>query len=209
MKTTKQSIYNLNISILNDDEKVIGSYFYHLSKSYVIHKFSYNKGVFNLELTGTIENKPTPVELRLWEFLKGTHPVESHIWRGFSKQEQASWLTVIRLYSAPHLSSKRDERGEIYTIEGEYISDFTTFFIALGEAINGPGGYYGFSLDSISDCLCGGFGALGPFTIHWKNAHYFLERFEEEWDQEERCYGFSPQQYFMDLLTILVSGMLP
>ncbi|WP_245231549.1 hypothetical protein [Paenibacillus polymyxa] len=33
-------------------------------------------------------------------------------------------------------------------------------------------------MDSISDCLCRGFGTVGPFTIHWKNAHYFLERFE-------------------------------
>ncbi|WP_238353941.1 hypothetical protein [Paenibacillus sp. 23TSA30-6] len=47
---------------------------------------------------------------------------------------------------------------------------------------------------------------MRPFTIHWKNAHYFLERYEEEWDQKETCYRFSPQQYFMDLLTILVSG---
>ncbi|MCF2718131.1 hypothetical protein [Paenibacillus sp. 203] len=61
-------------------------------------------------------------------------------------------------------------------------------------------------MDSISDCLCGGFGTVGPFTIHWKNVHYFLERFEEEWDQEERGYRFLPQQYFTEHLTILVSG---
>ncbi|WP_025724266.1 barstar family protein [Paenibacillus polymyxa] len=203
---TKQSVYNLYIAILNDEETVIGSYHYHLPESYIIHKLNHNKGNFNLELTGILETKPSPVELRLWEFLKGAQSLENNIWQGFSKEERSGWLNVTRIHSASNHFARLDKRGEVYTLDGEYISDFTTFFIALGEAINGPGGYYGFSLDSISDCLCGGFGTVGPFTIHWENANYFLERFEEEWDQEERGYGFSPQQYFTDLLTILVSG---
>ncbi|KAE8557796.1 barstar family protein, partial [Paenibacillus polymyxa] len=175
-------------------------------ESFIIHKLNYNKGNFNLELTGILETKPSPVELRLWEFLKCSQSLENNIWQGFSNEERSGWLNVTRIHSASNHFARPDKRGEVYTLDGEHIFDFTTFFIALGEAINGPGGYFGFSLDSISDCLCGGFGAVGPFTIHWKNAHYFLERFEEEWDREERSYGFSPQQYFMDLLTILVSG---
>ncbi|AJE50448.1 MULTISPECIES: barstar family protein [Paenibacillus] len=205
---TKQSVSNLYIAILDDEEKVIGSYHYHLPESYIIHKLNYNKGNFNLELTGILETKPSSVELRLWELLKCAQSLENNIWQGFSKEERSGWLNVTRIHSASNCfqSSRLDKRGEVYTLDGKHIFDFTTFFIALGEAINGPGGYFGFSLDSISDCLCGGFGAVGPFTIHWQNAHYFLERFEEEWDQEERYYRFSPQQYFMDLLTILVSG---
>ncbi|WP_434659637.1 barstar family protein [Paenibacillus polymyxa] len=203
---TKQSVSNLCIVILNDEEKGIGSYYYHLPESFIIHKLNYNKGNFNLELTGILETKPSPVELRLWEFLKCSQSLENNIWQGFSNEERSGWLNVTRIHSASNHFARPDKRGEVYTLDGEHIFDFTTFFIALGEAINGPGGYFGFSLDSISDCLCGSFGAVGPFTIHWKNAHYFLERFEEEWDREERSYGFSPQQYFMDLLTILVSG---
>ncbi|MGG4221266.1 barstar family protein [Paenibacillus jamilae] len=203
---TKQTVSNLCLVILNDEEKGIGSYYYHLPESYIIHKPNDNKENFNLELTGILETKPSSVELRLWEFLKGTQPHENNIWHTFSKEERSGWLNVTRIHSASNHFARPDKRGEVYTLDGEYISDFTTFFIALGEAINGPGGYFGFSLDSISDCLCGGFGAVGPFTIHWKNAHFFLEKFQEKWDQEERCYGLSSQQYFKDLLTILVSG---
>ncbi|WP_431089830.1 barstar family protein [Paenibacillus sp. 8b26] len=205
---TKQSVYNLYIAILNDEEKVIGSYYYHLPESYIIHKLKYNKGNFNLELTGILETKPSPVELRLWELLKGALPLENNIWKSFSKGERSGWLNVTRIHSAPNHShsSRLDKRGEVYTLDGEYISDFTTFFIALGEAINGHGGYYGFNLDSLSDCLCGGFGAIAPFTIHWQNAHYFLKRYEEEWIPKEMYNRCSPQQYFMDLLTILITG---
>ncbi|EHS58247.1 barstar family protein [Paenibacillus sp. Aloe-11] len=202
---TKQSVYNLYIAILNNEEKVIGSYYYHLSESYVIHKINYNKGIFNLELKGTLETKPTSIELRLWKLLKGTRSLEHNIWQAFSKEERSGWLNVIRMYSVPDYSL-RDKQGEVYTLDGKYISDFTTFFIALGEAINGPGGYYGFSLDSLADCLCGGFGAIGPFTIHWQNVHYFLKRYEDEWNSKETYSWCSPQQYFMELLKVLVSG---
>ncbi|MBE0343496.1 barnase inhibitor, partial [Paenibacillus sp. 28ISP30-2] len=138
---TKQSVYSLYIAILNDEEKVIGSYYYHLPESYMIHKLNYNKGNFNLELTGILETKPSPVELRLWEFLKGAQPLENSIWQGFSKEERSGWLNVTRIHSASNHSSRLDKRGKVYTLDGEYILDFTTFFIALGEAINGPGGY--------------------------------------------------------------------
>jgi RNAse (barnase) inhibitor barstar len=33
--------------------------------------------------------------------------------------------------------------------------------------MNGPGGYFGSSLDSLSDCLSGGFGPAPPFELAW------------------------------------------
>ncbi|MDP1509578.1 hypothetical protein L8C07_13495 [Paenibacillus sp. CMAA1739] len=81
---TKQSISNLYIAILDDEEKVIGSYYFHLPESYIIHKQNYNKENFHLELTGMFETKPSSVDLRLWEFLKGAQPHENNIWHTFS-----------------------------------------------------------------------------------------------------------------------------
>lgn len=43
------------------------------------------------------------------------------------------------------------------------------FLIAIGEAINGPFGYYGAGLDDFDDCLCGGFGLIPPFILEWRN----------------------------------------
>ncbi|MGW0802654.1 barstar family protein [Nonomuraea sp. NPDC002799] len=41
----------------------------------------------------------------------------------------------------------------------------------MGEAINGPGGYFGRNLDALDDCLRGGFGARAPFTLFWSDSH--------------------------------------
>ncbi|MGR7001821.1 barstar family protein [Yinghuangia aomiensis] len=37
--------------------------------------------------------------------------------------------------------------------------------MALGETVNGPGGYFGGNLDALDDCLGGTFGYTAPGTL--------------------------------------------
>ncbi|MFE5012059.1 barstar family protein [Streptomyces sp. NPDC056696] len=55
----------------------------------------------------------------------------------------------------------------MFTLDVRYIVDEDSFYCAIGEAINGPGGYFGWNLDALDDCLRGGWGATAPFTLHW------------------------------------------
>ncbi|WP_372446956.1 barstar family protein [Nocardia goodfellowii] len=52
-------------------------------------------------------------------------------------------------------------------MDGQAVTDIASFYCALGEAINGPGGYFGWNLDALWDCLRGGWGASSPFTLEW------------------------------------------
>ncbi|MGW0792363.1 barstar family protein [Streptomyces sp. NPDC002911] len=58
-----------------------------------------------------------------------------------------------------------------YVIDGSGITGLDSFWDAIGEAVNGPGGYFGRSLDAFADCLGGGFGTPedGPFVIEWRD----------------------------------------
>ncbi|MFS0694841.1 barstar family protein [Streptomyces nitrosporeus] len=58
-----------------------------------------------------------------------------------------------------------------YVIEGSEVTGLTRFFELFGEAVNGPGGYFGRNLDAFADCLGGGFGTPddGSFTIEWRD----------------------------------------
>jgi RNAse (barnase) inhibitor barstar len=40
-----------------------------------------------------------------------------------------------------------------YVVEGARIENLEDFWQALGEAVNGPGGYFGTNLDALNDCL--------------------------------------------------------
>jgi RNAse (barnase) inhibitor barstar len=56
-----------------------------------------------------------------------------------------------------------------YEIAGDRIRSAEDFYIVIGEAVNGPGGYFGSNLDALSDCLRGGFGTpdTGGFQFRW------------------------------------------
>ncbi|MFC9634363.1 barstar family protein [Streptomyces mirabilis] len=45
-----------------------------------------------------------------------------------------------------------------YVLDGSQVRTLEDFWRLIGEAINGPGGYFGKNLDAFADCLSGGFG---------------------------------------------------
>ncbi|MFB7369541.1 barstar family protein [Streptomyces sp. NPDC056222] len=57
----------------------------------------------------------------------------------------------------------------IFVLDGGRIEALEDFWRVMGEAVNGPGGYFGSSLDAFNDCLRGGYGAPenGDFTVEW------------------------------------------
>ncbi|MFJ2745937.1 barstar family protein [Streptomyces sp. NPDC087440] len=77
---------------------------------------------------------------------------------------------VQETYFAEVLQEDDRPAGATYTLEGQHITDRSALFLALGEAINGPGGYFGGNLDALNDCLRGGFGATAPFVLEWRDS---------------------------------------
>jgi RNAse (barnase) inhibitor barstar len=58
-----------------------------------------------------------------------------------------------------------------YVIDGAEVTGLESFWQVIGEAVNGPGGYFGRNLDAFADCLAGGFGTPddGDFVIEWRD----------------------------------------
>ncbi|MFF8965624.1 barstar family protein [Streptomyces globisporus] len=58
-----------------------------------------------------------------------------------------------------------------YVLDGRQIRTLEDFWRVTGEAINGPGGYFGQNLDAFADCLSGGFGAPDDddYVIEWRD----------------------------------------
>lgn len=56
-----------------------------------------------------------------------------------------------------------------YVIDGDATRTLEDFYAEVGEAVNGPGGYFGSNLDAFADCLTGGFGTPEDedFTFVW------------------------------------------
>lgn len=72
-----------------------------------------------------------------------------------------------------------DRTNLVVTIEGQYITSLNHFFCAMGEAINGIGGYFGRNLNALIDCGRRGFGVDGAFTLIWKQSDYSKQQLQK------------------------------
>jgi RNAse (barnase) inhibitor barstar len=56
-------------------------------------------------------------------------------------------------------------------VAGAEVTSLESFWRVIGEAVNGPGGYFGRNLDAFADCLSGGFGTPDDddFVIEWRD----------------------------------------
>lgn len=61
------------------------------------------------------------------------------------------------------------DRGLWHRWQG--VGSLEDFWVVMGEAVSGPGGYFGRNLDAFNDCLRGGFGAPedDDYIIEWRH----------------------------------------
>jgi hypothetical protein len=76
----------------------------------------------------------------------------------------------------------------VFRLDCDGIRDLEGLLCALGELINGPGGYFGRGLTTLQDCIHGGFGVTLPFTLHLSAVKICREALDgaalEEWAYE-------------------------
>jgi RNAse (barnase) inhibitor barstar len=70
----------------------------------------------------------------------------------------------------------------VYTLDGARIFSTQDFYDSAGEAVGGPGTYFGANLDAFSDCLSGGWGTPEdrPFYFVLSNSSLVRERLGSE-----------------------------
>lgn len=105
-------------------------------------------------------------------------------WRGRTPDDAWRWLVKARDRQFRRMKSPgyaQHPAGSRFTIDGSLLRHEALFYCALGEAINGPGGYFGLSLISLTDCSAGGFGVQPPFhvdLVHSTQAARWLDHAE-------------------------------
>ncbi|MEV7212797.1 barstar family protein [Kitasatospora cineracea] len=99
----------------------------------------------------------------VWRQWQAGPPQQAGSWRGSGTAAKEAWQTL-----ALHLHRPGPDRsGGEYHLDGGQVEDATGLHCAIGEAVNGPGGYYGREWNGLHDCLGGGFGVVPPFTLVW------------------------------------------
>ncbi|MEU7867200.1 barstar family protein [Dactylosporangium sp. NPDC049140] len=104
----------------------------------------------------------------IWQRWQSGGPAGPNEWAGLDRDLRDAWC----LAAMGHHAHRGPDRGPGTTVhlDGRHVTDVEGFYCAAGEAVNGPGGYFGANLDALDDCLSGGFGVAAPFRLVWRDA---------------------------------------
>ncbi|WP_240351514.1 SCO4402 family protein [Streptomyces olivoreticuli] len=111
---------------------------------------------------------PPPLLARpVWAAWYEGIPSTLNQWAQYSPEGRNEWLML-----AFHNRTNRgaDQSGATYHLDGRFVTDVSSMHCAMGEALAGPGGYFGSGWQAFNDCLGGGFGVAVPFTLIWHDA---------------------------------------
>lgn len=158
------------ISIHNSDGKVIGSYFVGSAAFEEWTESSDHSAVGTLSCW--ISELPERSAGELWKKWSRQAPESVSEWTHLPLGEREGWIEVARKYAGitPRVKNATGD----YLLEGHHVNDLASFYCAIGEAMIGPGGYYGSNLASLDDCLFGGHGPTAPFRLVWQDSSVAL-----------------------------------
>ncbi len=138
-------------------------------------------GLLDITLDGGFE-EPFPDGAReIYDLWYAGRPSRRNLWAGYNRGLRHEWAGAA-LFHRPHDQPDRPP-GRTYHLDGRFVTDIEGFYCAVGEAVNGPGGYFGWNLDAFDDCLRGGWGARRPFRLVWHHAEVARRHLVPEYDR--------------------------
>lgn len=131
----------------------------------------HGRGRVDLVVTAIAGDRPAPAAAPVWELWYDGPPREPGTWERLDAAGRRAWVQCARVRGRAYgIGATDHEPGAVHRLAGRHVTDVAALYCALGEAVNGPGGYLGAGLAGLADCLGGGFGARPPFTLEWDGA---------------------------------------
>jgi hypothetical protein len=144
---------------------------------------------------------PVPEYARpVWECWPAGPPDTLGAWIRLDTRRRGARLDLVRERACRRVHRDRPAR-HAYELDGRYITDEAGLYLALGEAVNGPGGYFGGCLDALVDCLLGTFGYTATATMLWRHAATACEHLSQALTPEGQAYDL-----FAEFLDVLAEG---
>jgi RNAse (barnase) inhibitor barstar len=159
------------LEILSDAGEPIGAYL--VGSTELVRVDRRPDGRLDVAVEGLVS---LPVEAGvepIWDRWRSGPPDEPNTWAELPAGRREAWLDVAANYRQrdPLRRGRHTRSGErpVVTLDGRHVTDLAGFYCALGEAVNGPGGYFGNNPYALRDHLNGGGGVSVPFTLAWRD----------------------------------------
>ncbi len=147
----KRFLGNLQIRVLGQQDTVIGIYYFSQVEIVWEQSISQNNGFWNVCTEGVLLTPIRQESIEVWEAWRVDPPRRKGEWIKLSLAHRRGWIDVVRIHASTNLRSYMWQ--PVVLMDGAHVSDRSSFYCALGESMDGPGGYFGADLDGLADCL--------------------------------------------------------
>lgn len=128
---------------------------------------------------GVLCPRPPLVARSIWDLWFAGGPGEPNLWADYDRQGRTAW-TMAAMHNRNSLRTTEHPPGTTFHLDGTHITDGAGFYCAIGEAVHGPGGYFGWMPHALADCLNSGWGVTTPVTLVWHDADVAREHLGTE-----------------------------
>lgn len=111
---------------------------------------------------GRLLSRPHALAGQVWARWRPGPPSAPGQWVAGGTPEREAWLEVARNYTG-----RRVTNPVPVPVAGEHVTDRPGMYLAIAEAVVGPGGYLGANLDGLHDCLRT---VDTPFDLVWRHS---------------------------------------
>jgi hypothetical protein len=164
------------------------------------HSSGRGTDLIDLELHGELFTPVAEYARPIWERWLAGPPDALGAWGRLDTRRRVAWLDLVRARGCRRNRLDRPA-GHTYELDGRHITDEAGLYMALGEAVNEPGGYFGGCLAALHDCLRGTFGYTAPATLLWRDAAIAREHLSRALTPKGR-----PYDLLAEVLDVLAEG---
>lgn len=172
---------DVELDVVDFKNKVIGKYYIGRAWIGVSQASSHMPGLLDVEASFYGYRCPYPNAVTIWRRWASKKPLDRGEWLHYPVGFHVSWLHVVQN------SWFESGRGVVdrviddsLSLDGSAMPSVASFYCALGEAVNGAGGYFGSNLDGLADCLSVARGIGFQARVVWSNHSLSMATLGEE-----------------------------
>ncbi|MFE2413438.1 barstar family protein [Kitasatospora sp. NPDC059408] len=151
----------------------------------------------DITLTDGGDDRPPLAARPVWEAWHQGAPAVPNLWAPYDSRGRTEWLELTtRAWRVR--GPQPDCSGGEHHLDGRFVTDVPGLHCAMGEAVLGPGRYFGREWNAFKDCLGGGFGVVPPFTLVWHDSEVARRALAEVIDDPE-----GRLSYFEEIVQLL------
>lgn len=173
-------IADVRMQVVDLGGAVIGSYY--LGDVVALEDNIAGRAGFLLAVNST--GCPYPYAGSIWPRWASTVPIRRGEWAEWPAAAHESWMHVVQqVWFAKGRGVGNYGERSTWVLDGSLVLNESSFYCAIGEAVNGAGGYFGSSMSGFADCLRHTAGA-DSVSVMWHSFSTSRKRVGEEVAQE-------------------------